>query len=161
MVIGCNFCPFAAKEFRAGTIHYQVEESDDKETILQSFFKECERLDLHPEIETSLLIMPNAVPAFPDYLDLLSLGEQLIAIHDYEGVYQIASFHPEYIFEGSSADDPANYTNRSIYPMFQLLREDSVEKALSRFPDPEGIPERNIRFAREKGLEVMRRLGRP
>jgi hypothetical protein len=42
--------------------------------------------------------------------------------------------------------------------MLQLLREESVEKALAHYPNPEEIPERNIRFARERGLEEMRRL---
>jgi hypothetical protein len=158
VVIDCNFCPFAAKEFRNDTIYYKVEFSLDNESCLQSFFKECERLDLHPEIETTLFILPNAVPGFLDYLDLVSLAEQLLAVHDYEGTYQVASFHPAYLFEGSTETDPANYTNRSTFPMLQILREESIEKALEKFPDPESIPERNIKFAREKGIEVMKRL---
>jgi hypothetical protein len=71
----------------------------------------------------------------------------------------VASFHPQYLFAGATADDPANYTNRSPYPMLHLLREDSLEQALFHYKgDPEEIPERNIRVAREKGLEAIRRL---
>ena len=76
----------------------------------------------------------------------------------YEGVYQLASFHPLYRFAGSKADDAANYTNRSVYPMLHLLREASIEKALQHYADPEQIPENNIRFARGKGVLYMKAL---
>ena len=72
--------------------------------------------------------------------------------------YQVASFHPLYLFEGSVENDPANYTNRSVYPMLHLLREESIDKALENYKDPESIPERNILFAREKGLAYMKTL---
>ncbi|MEI2747252.1 MAG: DUF1415 family protein [Ferruginibacter sp.] len=76
----------------------------------------------------------------------------------YEGIFQLASFHPDYRFAGSKADDAANYTNRSPYPILHLLKEESIEKALEKFPDPEKIPDKNIAFAREKGLEYMKNL---
>jgi hypothetical protein len=158
VVIGFNFCPFAAKEFKNDTIHYHVETGADLEACLKQFFIECERLDSDESIETTLLILPNAVRDFRDYLDLVGMAEQLLAVHDYEGVYQVATFHPAYLFAGSDEDDAANYTNRSPFPIIQLLREESIEKALERFPDPDKIPERNIKFARNKGLEFMRKL---
>jgi hypothetical protein len=42
--------------------------------------------------------------------------------------------------------------------MLHLLREESIEQALKRYADPEQIPERNIRFAREKGILYMKML---
>jgi hypothetical protein len=42
--------------------------------------------------------------------------------------------------------------------MLHLLREDSIEKVLAAYPDPDGIPERNIAFARNKGLVYMTML---
>jgi hypothetical protein len=117
-----------------------------------------ERLDNDPAIETSFLIFPNAFQQFDDYLDLVSLAEKLLKRKSYEGVYQVASFHPLYLFANSDESDPANYTNRSIYPMLQLLREESIDKALANYKDPEGIPARNINFAKEKGLVYMKML---
>jgi hypothetical protein len=76
----------------------------------------------------------------------------------YEGVYQVASFHPLYLFAGSDEKDAANYTNRSVYPMLHLLRESSIDKALESYIDPENIPVRNIEFARKKGLVYMKML---
>jgi len=158
VVIGCNFCPFAANVVKQKTIFYKVEEDTDIETCLDSFAQEMERLDNDSTIETSLLIFPNAFQQFDDYLDLLSLAEKLLKRKGYEGIYQLASFHPLYLFANSDENDPANYTNRSIYPMLHLLREESIDKALAYYKDPESIPARNINFAKEKGLSYMKML---
>ncbi len=158
VVIGCNFCPFAANVVKQKTIFYKVEENKEVETCLASFVLEMARLDNDPSIETSFLIFPNAFQQFDDYLDLVSLAEKLLKRKSYEGVYQVASFHPLYLFANSDENDPANYTNRSIYPMLQLLREESIDKALANYKDPESIPARNINFAKEKGLVYMKML---
>ena len=158
VVIGCNFCPFAANVVKQQTIFYMVEESNEMDVCLDSFVQEMERLDNDEGIETSLLIFPNAFQQFDDYLDLLSLAEKLLKRKGYEGIYQLASFHPLYLFANSDENDPANYTNRSIYPMLHLLREESIDKALAYYKDPESIPARNINFAKEKGLAYMKML---
>jgi hypothetical protein len=85
-------------------------------------------------------------------------SEKLLIKENYDGVYQIASFHPDYCFAGEDENDPANYTNRSIYPMLHILREESLTKALSLYPNPELIPQKNIDFARQKGLQYMQIL---
>jgi len=158
VVAGCNFCPFVAKEIKQETIRYEVVNSVDKEECLQAFLKECLLLDKDETIVTSLLIFPNTFVQFDDYLDIVNLAEALLEQNDYEGVYQVASFHPEYIFGGAPVNDPANYTNRSIYPMLHILREEQIEKALERYPEPENIPGTNINFARDKGVAYMKML---
>ena len=158
VVIGCNFCPFAAREVKRNSIHYQVETSTDFTICLQTFLQECIRLDNDEFVETTLLIFPNACKSFDDYLSLLALAEKIIKKNDYEGIYQVASFHPLYRFAGAQENDPANYTNRSIYPMLHLLREDKIEKVLQQYSDPGQIPQRNIQFAREKGAAYMKML---
>jgi hypothetical protein len=158
VVIGCNFCPFAAKEVKLNKVHYEVETSDDPGKCLNAFSLECKRLDRNEDIETSLLILPNAVTQFEAYLDLVSLAEKWIKKNGYEGIYQVASFHPLYCFAGAPENDAANYTNRSVYPMLHLLREESIEQALKKYAEPEQIPERNIRFTREKGVAYMQML---
>ena len=158
VVIGCNFCPFAANVVKQETIFYKVEESARIDTCLDSFLHEMKRLDNDASIETIFLIFPNAFQKFDDYLDLVSLAEDLLKRNGYEGVYQVASFHPLYLFVNSDENDPANYTNRSIYPMLQLLREESIDKALENYKSPESIPARNINFAKEKGLAYMKML---
>ena len=158
VVIGCNLCPFAANVVKQQTIFYKVETSVDSDVCLDSFVSEMQRLDNDETIETSFLIIPNGFEKFVDYLSLLSLAEKLLKRNGYEGIYQVASFHPLYLFANSDENDPANYTNRSIYPMFHLLREESIEKALEYYKSPDSIPERNINFTREKGLVYMKML---
>ena len=157
VVAGCNFCPFVSRELKQNSIRYAIEPAADAATCLQAFLNECKQLD-NENTETTLLIFSNGFPLFNDYLDLLALAEKLLKQEGYEGIYQVAGFHPLYVFAGAPAGDPANYTNRSIYPMLHLLREDSVEKALQKYPHPEQIPERNILFARAEGLARMKLL---
>ncbi len=158
VVVGCNFCPFAAREIKQNRVHYQVEPATTLNICLESFVQECTRLDKEEMIETTLLIFPNAFQSFDDYLDLVGLAEDHLKQNGYEGIYQVASFHPLYRFADSTDNDAANYTNRSIYPMLHLLREESIDQALERYADPEQIPERNVRFAREKGTAYMKML---
>ena len=158
VVIGCNFCPFAAKVIRQKAVHFQVETSLITTICINALLKEVNRLDENISIETIFLIFPESFKNFDDYLELVSLSEDLLRHRGYEGIYQLASFHPLYRFEGSTDDDPANYTNRSVYPMLHLLREASIDKALEKYNDPEDIPNRNITFSRKKGLAYMNML---
>lgn len=158
VVVGCNFCPFAARELQLGTIHYALSQHGNIQAALQAVQREVERMNTDTSIETTLLIFPDTFGQFKVYLDLVYSTERLLQQQGYEGVYQVATFHPQYRFARSAETDAANYTNRSPYPMLHLLRESSVAKALRFYSSPERIPERNIRFARDKGLAYMKML---
>jgi hypothetical protein len=158
VVLGCNFCPFAAPVVKQQKVYYQVETSTSMTACIDSFLQEMKRLDEDSSIETSFLIFPCSFEQFDDYLDLIALAEKSIKQNGYEGIYQVASFHPLYRFADSSEDDAANYTNRSVYPMLHLLREESIEKALENYKEPASIPTQNIHFARQKGLVYMKML---
>jgi uncharacterized protein len=158
VVVGCNFCPFAANAVKQQTIYYRVENSDNATICLQSFLEELLRLDNNVNIETSFLIFPDAFKVFDDYLDIVTVAEKLLQQNGYEGIYQLASFHPLYQFAGSAKNDAANYTNKSPHPMLHLLREKSIDRALEHYKNPEAIPERNINFAKEKGEVYMKML---
>ena len=156
VVVELNFCPFAQREMEKETVRYIVDKSDSMRFRLETLVKECQFLDSNADIETSLVIFPAGLESFEHYLDFYYFAEDLLAEEGYEGVYQIASFHPDYLFADATQDDPANYTNRSPYPMLHLLRENSLEKAISRYPNPEQIPERNCTLDRELGLPKMK-----
>ena len=158
VVIAHNLCPFAKREYDNETIHYAVIEAVDTEGQLKQVMQQCTELDEQGARETSLLIFPHAFSDFEDYLNLLDVATVLLKDLGYEGVYQLASFHPHYRFEGTAADAPSNYTNRSPYPMLHILREASVEIALENYPNPETIPERNIQVTQALGLKVMQDL---
>lgn len=157
-IIKFNICPFAKREYDRKSIHFSVNNATDIEQCLEILFKECLRLDSHPDIETTLVIYPNNFTQFEDYLDFVSIAEALLEEQNYQGTYQLASFHPDYCFEGEPSSDPANYTNRSPYPMLHLIRESSIERALKSYPDPEQIPEKNIKLTRSMGLAKLHAL---
>ncbi len=76
----------------------------------------------------------------------------------FEGVIQLASFHPRYQFADTAVDDPGNATNRSPHPTLHLLRESSVERAVAAFPDTDAIFEANIERLRRLGSDGWSRL---
>jgi hypothetical protein len=158
VIIGYNLCPFARHEQERGSIRYSVDQHAKIENCLLAMMTEIERMDSDSTIETTLLIYARAFSSFDDYLGFLALAEALLAEQGYEGVYQLASFHPNYCFEGAPQDDPANYTNRSPYPMLHLLRESSIEEAVLHYPDPDNIPHRNIELTRRLGLAKLQSL---
>jgi hypothetical protein len=155
VVIGYQFCPFANKVFEAQTIHYQVVTDHQLEACLQALIVECQKLDNSNRIETTIIIYPQGYTDFEYFLELLALAEDLLVAQGYEGIYQLASFHPQYQFSDTDIDDPANYTNRSPYPMLHLLRETSLEQAIADYPDAHNIPQRNIENARKLGIKQL------
>ncbi len=158
VVINLNFCPFARRELENNSIHYSVIRNNTLEDCLESLIFECRHLDQQQNIATSLLIYPKQWQNFDDFLDYLAASEALLKAQKYQGIYQLASFHPSYQFADTPENDPANYTNRSPFPMLHLLREDRMEGTLLKYPDPEQIPENNIQRARELGEEKLKTL---
>ncbi|MES2880896.1 MAG: DUF1415 domain-containing protein [Bacteroidota bacterium] len=158
VVVGCNFCPFAAREVKKNSISYEVMDDESPQAVLERLVLTFLKMDDDEAIETSLLILPAGFASFNDYLELVSVAEKLLKKQGYDGIYQIASFHPEYLFAGSKENDAANYTNRSPYPMLHILREESVSRAIDSHPDTKKIPANNIAFARAKGESHMRNL---
>ncbi|GAC1426367.1 MAG: DUF1415 domain-containing protein [Flavisolibacter sp.] len=158
IVIGCNFCPFASKVFINEKIHYKVVFSKKSSFILNELAFEMKRLDQNEDIETTILILPEGFKLFSHFLELLSAANYLVKALKMQKIYQLASFHPQYIFKGTAKNDPSNYTNRSPYPVIQILRENSITGVLAHFSKPENIPVKNIAYAREKGLFYMKEL---
>jgi len=157
-IIEYSICPFAKRELERGSIYFSISHDTEIEQCLLHLMLECDRLDTEPSIETTLLIYADAFAEFDDYLDFVEIAESLLTEQGYEGTYQLASFHPNYCFQGSDLDDAANYTNRSPYPMLHLLRETSIEQAVANHPDPESIPQHNIELTRKLGLAKMQAL---
>ncbi|ELV8716071.1 TPA: DUF1415 family protein [Vibrio vulnificus] len=146
VVIGLNLCPFAAKPQRNQQIKIHVSEADNEELLLQDILSLLMELDqTEPsELETTLVVIPNMLNDFWDYNLFIDWVEALIRQQDWEGVFQVATFHPDYCFGGAEPEDDENLTNRSPYPIFHLIREESMEKVLRHYPDPESIPDTNI-----------------
>lgn len=143
-IVAQDICPFAQRELERQSIRVEVVRSKKIEVALEELMVEVQWLDEHPETETTLLVFPTLFKSFDHYLDFVELAESILVDQGYEGIYQLATFHPDYCFENAEPDDASNYTNRSPYAMVHLLREESVEKAIEFYGDTDAIPERNI-----------------
>ncbi|HEY0917333.1 MAG TPA: DUF1415 domain-containing protein, partial [Solimonas sp.] len=150
VVIGLNLCPFAARPVLGGRVRVFVSAATTELDLLTDLQLELARLDETPsaQLETTLVVAPDMLADFLDYNDFLDRADELLQSFEWDGTYQVASFHPKYQFDGTEPDDPENLSNRSPYPMLHLLREDSVEAAVEAHPDVDGIPEANIRRLR-------------
>ncbi|EQM14538.1 DUF1415 domain-containing protein [Vibrio parahaemolyticus] len=146
VVIGLNLCPFAAKPQRNKQIKIFVSEATQEEALLEDILLQLIELSTtEPEkLETTLVVVPNMLQDFWDYNFCIDWVEGLIKQQDWEGIFQVATFHPDYCFGGAALEDDENLTNRSPYPIFHLIREESMEKVLKHYPDPESIPDTNI-----------------
>lgn len=146
VVIGLNLCPFAAKPQRNKQIKIFVSEASQEEALLEDILLQLIELNnTAPEtLETTLVVVPNMLNDFWDYNLFIDWVEGLIKQQDWEGIFQVATFHPDYCFGGAEPEDDENLTNRSPYPVFHLIREESMEKVLKHYPDPESIPDTNI-----------------
>ena len=158
LIMKYNICPFARREVERRSIRYIVTDESKTHNVLEALIKECQHLDENQDIETTLFIIPRGFEGFYPYLDLVDIANDLFVEQDYEGVYQLASFHPDYCFDGEPMDEPSNYTNRSPYPTLHIIRELSMELALANYDDPESIPERNTAFAQKKGRDFFTKI---
>ena len=158
VVVGLNLCPFAKRELVNDRVRFSVSEAETEEQLLADLQAELELLNNDEAVETTLLIHPGVLQDFFDYNQFLNYVDSLLMQMELEGVYQVASFHPDYQFSGTRPDDVENYTNRSPYPMLHLIREDSLERAIAGYPHPERIPERNIELLESLGRDKMQAL---
>lgn len=159
-VVALNLCPFASKPVEREQVRYVVSTAEDEETLLADMQQELEMLrDSDPSlIETTVLIHPWVLNDFYDYNNFLGVVDVLLDHSGYNGVFQVASLHPDYQFAGTEPEDAENYTNRSPYPVLHLLREGLLEKAILSYARPDKIPERNIRTMEKLGADKMREM---
>lgn len=159
-VIGLNLCPFAKAVYVKGQVRITVSDADEPGALLETLGEELLRLRDTPAevIDTTLLVHPRVLNDFLQYNDFLDDADALLAALDLGGQLQIASFHPDYQFAGTLPDAAENLTNRSPYPILHLLREDSIERAVAVYPDPEAIIQRNIATVSALGAEGYRAL---
>ncbi len=160
-VIGLNLCPFAKAVHAGNQIRYLVSDAQTPEALLADLARELQMLAATDpaQVETTLLIHPRVLDDFLDYNDFLGTADAAVEELGLTGTIQVASFHPQYQFADTGPDAIENYSNRSPYPMLHLLREESVERAVTAFPDAGRISDRNIETLRRIGHEGWRRLG--
>lgn len=159
-VIGLNLCPFAKAVYIKQQIRYVVSAATEVNALVPELVAELRSLQAADpaKIETTLIIIPCVLADFLDYNDFLTVADNVLEDLELDGDIQIASFHPNYQFAGTAADDIENYTNRSPYPLLHLLREESIERAVAAFPEAEMIFEKNMDTLRKLGREGWQKL---
>jgi hypothetical protein len=159
-VIGLNLCPFAKAVHVKKQIRYKVSAATNADALRDDLMTELRLLAAADatEIDTTLLIHPHVLPDFLDYNDFLYVADDVVQELELDGVLQIASFHPQYQFAGTEADEIGNYTNRSPYPMLHLLREASIDRAVAAFPDASEIFDKNLATMNNLGHDGWRQL---
>lgn len=157
-IVAHSICPFAAPVVKADRLRYAICEASEEEVRYRYFLSEMsDLLDADPDqTETTLVIFPHGLEDFEAFLDFHSLCEQALVEVGLEGTFQIATFHPAYLFQGEAPEAASHYTNRAPYPILHLLREASVSAAVAAHEDPEGIPQRNIELMDKMGSDAIR-----
>lgn len=160
VVVGLNLCPFASRSMPG--LQISLHNGIDAGEVVVQVVEHSEALLQAPEEApaTALMIVPTGVEDFATFLDLVALVEMALDRTGLRGKIQLATFHPDYVFEGVSTDDASNLTNRSPWPLLHLLRECDVAWAVSHHPEVEAIPERNIARVRALGRDAIEALWR-
>jgi len=105
-----------------------------------------------------------ALPRNMSFYEFLALAEDInteIDRSQLRGRVQLATFHPRFRFEDSEQKDPADYTNRSPFPLLHFLREDDVSEAIDAYTaangvGPDKVWQRNSDLCREIGNTKMK-----
>lgn len=159
-VIGLNLCPFAQNVHTKNQIRFVVSSADSSESLLAEVKIELQRLlEIDPQLtDTTLIIHPHVLKIFSDFNEFLGVLDQVLIDMNFSEDLQVASFHPYYQFEGTKPDDITNYTNRSPFPILQVLRETSVENVLKDFKEPDNIFKANMERLQRLGLSGWKKL---
>jgi uncharacterized protein len=153
-VVNLNLCPFARVPYLKGLVRFTVCDSDDMVSAAKSVVFEVETLRVTPaeELETTLLVFSRCLEDFECFLDMLDFLNETLELNGLSEAFQLASFHPDYQFEGEDPSARSNYTNRSPYPIIHILRNESMSNGIAAYGQQrvDQIPSQNIE--RLKGL---------
>lgn len=147
IVVGMDLCPFAGSALAAKSLKIEVSAATQRDDLLADILTHLDKFQKADEAElaTSLLVFSHALSDFEEYWDMAELATDLVVEVGLDNIVQIATFHPEYCFDGVDRDDISHYTNRSPYPMLHFLRESQLTRVLESYSRPEDIPKNNIR----------------
>jgi len=135
----------------------EVSSSDDLETVTAEFMTLLQQVaEADPQtIPTALFVAPNVLNSFDEFWNWVEICDNLLFQMGYEGLLQLATFHPQYLFEGEDEDDMSHFTNRAPFPTLHIIREAEMEEVLANITNPDRIPERNRQHMRRLGREGL------
>lgn len=150
-----NVCPFAGRVIAEGQLTYHCLQSTDVADCLTEVLLMIRDMQQNQAPETSLVILPAWQDDYDGFLALCDVARVMLADYSLDTEFQFASFHPAYLFAEEPAESASHYTNRSPWPILHVLRQSSISEALAHYPDPEGIPGRNIKLMQKLGKTAL------
>jgi len=142
-IIGENFCPFAKPVRIKDTIHIALTDAHNIEQMLKVLEQECQALVHKPERSTTLVTFTQGAKDFFEFLDWIDAANQSIYKHDWEGKFQLATFHPDYLFAGEEPASPTHFTNRAPLPILHIIREAEISQVMPSQKEADVIVQRN------------------
>ncbi len=127
-------CPFARAARLAGRARRDVllQSETDAEPVLQAIDRfECGDSD----VEIVQLIFPRIGASAREFDEFVSRVRATRAAQPRDAVFALASFHPDYGYDGATADSMTPFFRRTPDPTIQLVRL-AVLDALAREPGP-------------------------
>ena len=158
VVIELGLCPFAWQSISEGRLSTRVILAKEKEKIYEELIEEIYTLENQTQLESSLITVPHAFQSFESFLEAIDFSKELLKVSGFEQDYQLAFFHPLFVFDSVEETDPSNYTNRSPFPTFHPIKQEAMTRAIDSHPDIESVPKNNIEKTRELGWDYMRNL---
>ncbi|AWV88290.1 DUF1415 domain-containing protein [Bradymonas sediminis] len=161
-VIGLNLCPFARSPYTRDQVRISIVDCEDFEDVLRQTFDEVDvLLSASPEkIVTTLVVVRGVLGDFDDFVDAIHAVDELLEQTGAADYLQLAHFHPDYQFDGTTPEALENFTNRAPFPILHLLREDEMSEVIARHPNPGAIPEQNIARLNALGAEAIAEIWR-
>ncbi|MCB9638852.1 MAG: DUF1415 domain-containing protein [Myxococcales bacterium] len=160
VVVGWRLCPFAAPVVRQETLRYVISEARTPEEVYQTMLQEMLLLVEEPEekIATTLIVTPYTFARLLPFLDFIAAAEATVEQAGLEGILQVASFHPRYLFEDAPRDDVSHFAGRAPYPTIHLLREAHITQAVDGAVQTDDIPTQNIETLRKLGKQHVQEI---
>ncbi len=158
IVIGFGLCPFASKVYDDGKVSFAslVFSYDAMLNEMNNGINQI--LDEADMTTTKLIVIREGLEDFDDYLDIHYALEEELKRTELDKIFQLASFHPHYVFKDKESSAVSNYTNRSPYPIIHILKVADVSEAIENHPDIHNVAPSNIKMMEDKGLAVIQKL---
>jgi len=162
-VIGQGLCPWAASVMTDNKLNI---------TVIRQSYENEHIADIHCRIlraasnivdpttstETALVALPG-VTDFNVFLELVADIEEMLEHKQLDSDIQLATFHPDYQFEGTESTDVTNFTNRSPCALLHLLSVPQVTAVIDRVNgDTDFVWKNNMKRLNMLGLDKVKRM---
>ena len=104
-VIGMNLCPWARAAVDEGLVQIKLSSAMTVEGLLGDIEAEMRRLAPDNCRDTSIIVTGTLLSDLDDYLRVCDQVNDTIDRLGFDGVLQLATFHPDYQFAGTTRDD--------------------------------------------------------